>query len=340
MIEKKIFGEIDGEKVYLYTLENKNGTIVEVLNYGGIIRKLVYKGVDVVLGRDTLDEYLNNEGYFNALIGRNSNRIENAEFELNGKVYKLYKNDGDNNLHGGKVGFDKKIWAVEELDKEEPAIALTIVSPDGEEGFPGTVNVKVTYTLTNDNALEIHYEGESDADTVLNLTNHAYFNLNGHNSGNVDGHSLWLDSEFFTPNNDKCIPTGEVISVKGTPFDFTEKATLGEKFKSDYEQIAKFGGFDHNFALNGRGYRKFGVFEGDKTGIKMEMYTDLCGVQFYSGNMIEEGRVCKDGVVYSKHHGVCFETQDFPNNLKFSHFPCSILKKGEKYDTVTTYKFI
>ena len=287
-----------------------------------------------------MEEYLNNEGYFAALIGRNSNRIENSEFELNGKIYKLFSNDGRNNLHGGEVGFDKKIWDAEAIDGDEPSLVLSAVSPDGEEGFPGTVNVQVTYKLTNDNALEIHYTGESDADTVLNMTNHAYFNLNGHSSGSVDNHSLWLDSDFYTPNTDECIPNGEVLSVKNTPFDFSTDALMGDRFKSEHEQIRMFGGFDHNFALNGRGYRKVGRFEGDKTGIAMEIYTDLCGVQVYSGNMIEEGRVCKDGAVYSVHGGVCFETQVFPNSLKFSHFPGAILKKGEKYDTVTSYKFI
>ncbi len=339
-INKIKFGECDASTVYLYTLTNKNGLTAEILNYGGIIRKLIYKGVDVVLGRDTMEEYINNNGCFSALIGRNSNRIENAEFELNGKIYKLFANNGRNNLHGGKVGFDKKIWDVEMIDDVEPSIVLTTVSPDGEEGFPGTVKVSVTYTLTNDNSIKIHYVGESDADTVLNMTNHAYFNLNGHSAGCVDNHTLWLDCDFFTPNSDECIPTGEILSVKNTPFDFTVEKSIGEGFKSCHEQIKKFGGYDHNFAINGRGYRKAGRLKGDKTGIVMEIYTDQSAVQIYSGNGIEEGRVCKDGMVYGKHHGVCFETQAFPNSLKFSHFPNGILKKGEKYDTITTYKFI
>ncbi len=339
-ISKVKFGQYSGGVVYSYTLENKNGLTAEILNYGGIIRRLVYKNTDVLLGRDSIEEYLNNEGYFSAIIGRNSNRIENSEFDLNGKTYKLYANDGRNNLHGGKVGFDKKIWDAEMVDGDEPSLVLSTTSPDGEEGFPGNVKVTVTYTLTNDNSIKIHYEGESDADTVLNMTNHAYFNLNGHSSGSIDNHTLWLDCSFYTPNTDECIPTGEVLSVKNTPFDFSTKETMGERFKSQHEQIKMFGGFDHNFALNGRGYRKVGSFKGDKTGIVMEMYTDLSGLQIYSGNMIEKDRVCKDGNVYGTHHGICFETQVFPNNLKFSHFPSSILKKGEKYDTVTSYKFI
>ncbi len=337
---KREFGVYDAKTVYVYTLENKNGLIVEILNYGGIIRRLEYRGVDVVLGRDTMEEYLNNDGYFGAIIGRNSNRIENAEFELNGKNYKLFNNDGRNNLHGGKVGFDKKVWDAEIVEGDEPSLVLTTSSPDGEEGFPGNVKVKVTYTVTNDNGLKINYKGETDADTVLNLTNHAYFNLNGHASGKVDGHLLWLNSEFFTPNTEECIPTGEILSVKNTPFDFTTEASLGSRFESEYEQIKLFGGFDHNFALSGRGYRKVGIFKGDQTDIAMEMYTDQVGMQIYSGNVIEEGRVCKGGAVYSKHGGVCFETQTIPNSLKFSHFSNAILKKGEKYNTTTCYRFV
>lgn len=339
-ISKVKFGELNGKEVYVYNLSNRNGFSAEILTYGGIIRKLVYKGVDVVLGRDTLEEYLNNEGYFGALIGRNSNRIENSAFTLNGKTYQLFPNDGENNLHGGKVGFDKKVWEAEAIDGEEPALLLSIVSPDGEEGFPGTATIQVRYTVKADNSLELHYTGECDQDTVLNMTNHAYFNLNGHDSGVVDGHKVSLDCDFYTPNSEACIPTGEVLSVKGTPFDFSTPETLGERFASGYSQLELFGGFDHNFALNGEGYRKVGSFIGDKTGIQMEIYTDQKGIQIYSGNWIEEDRVCKDGVVYGKHHAVCFETQAFPNALKFSHFPGVILKQGEKYDTKTAYKFI
>lgn len=339
-IKKIKFGECASGDVYSYTLTNKNGLTAEILNFGGIIRKLVYKNVDVVLGRDTMDEYMNNDGYFGALIGRNSNRIENSEFELNGKIYKLHANDGRNNLHGGIEGFDKKIWNAEMIDDEEPSLVLTTTSPDGEEGFPGNLDIQVTYTLTNDNSLKIHYVGNTDADTVLNMTNHAYFNLNGHSSGNIDNHTLWLDSDFYTPNSIECIPTGEVSSVKNTPFDFSTKDSMGMRFVSENEQIKMFGGFDHNFALNGRGYRKVGRFEGDKTGILMEIYTDQSGIQLYSGNMIDERRVCKDGEFYGIHQGICFETQAFPNSMKFSHFPGVILKKDESYDTVTTYKFI
>lgn len=339
-VRKEKFAEYNGKDVFLYFLDNNKGLSAEILNYGGIIRRLVYKGIDVVLGRDTMDEYLNNAGYFGALIGRNSNRIENSEFELNGKKYKLFNNNGRNNLHGGKVGFDKKIWDAQIIDAEEPSLVLSYFSKDSEEGFPGNLSVKVTYTLTKENSIKIHYEGESDSDTVLNMTNHTYFNMNGHSSGTVDGHSLWVDSDFYTPNTEECMPNGEIVSVKGTPFDFTHEKTLGDCFASDYEQLKMFNGFDHNLALNGRGFRKVACFTGDKTEISMEVYTDRPGMQLYTGNKIEENRLCKGGSFYAKHGGVCFETQAFPNSLKFSHFPNGILKKGERYNTVTAYKFI
>lgn len=339
-IIKTKFGEYNEKNVYLYTLTNQNGLSAEILDYGGIVRKIVYKNTDVVLGRDTLEEYLNNEGYFGALIGRNSNRIENAEFELNSKNYKLSANEKGNNLHGGKEGWDKKLWTAEMIDYAEPSLVLSYISPDGEEGFPGEVRVKVTYTVTNDNSLQVKYEGEADKDTVFNMTNHSYFNLNGHASGKIDSHSLWIDSDFYTPNKDNCVPNGEILSVKNTPFDFSVNETLGEKIASNHEQTVKFGGIDHNLVLNGVGYRKVAELRGDKTGIVMEVFTDKVGMQVYSGNVIEKNRICKDGAVYSTHSGICLETQDFPNCLRIFHFPRNILRKGEKRTTVTAFRFL
>ncbi len=338
-IVKEIYGEHNKKSVYKYTLDNGNGLVAEIITLGGIITKLKFDGIDVVHGRDSLEEYLDNDGYYGALIGRNSNRIERAEFVLNGKKYTLYSNDGKNNLHGGKEGFNAKVWDSEISTENEPSLVLSLFSEDGEEGFPGNLAVKVTYTLTADNSLLIHYEGKSDSDTILNMTNHTYFNLNGHDSGTVDGHKLYLNSSFYTPNNDECIPTGEVLSVKNTPFDLRTEETLGERFASAHEQITSFGGFDHNFVLDGKGYRYVGELIGDKSGIKMEIYTDRNGVQVYTGNMIDEERKCKNGVLYKKHSALCLETQCFPNFTKFSHFPQGFLKKGEKYETKTSYKF-
>ena len=336
-ITRNNYGEVNGEKVYSFVLKNNN-LEAEILNYGGIITKLIYKGTDVVLGRNNLEEYLENSGCFGAIIGRNSNRIENAEFTLNGKNYKLFANNGRNNLHGGKIGFDKKVWNAEMVDDIEPQLILTLVSLDMEEGFPGEAKVKVTYSISDD-ALKIRYEAESDEDTVMNLTNHSYFNLNGHNSGKINGHKLWLNCDFYTPNTKECMPCGEIHSVKNTPFDFSVESNIGERIESDFEQIRMFDGFDHNFAINGSGLRLAGKLTGDKTGITMETYTDCPGVQIYTSNSLQSGRVCKDGAVYAPHHGICLETQEFPNNLRFSHFPSSILKKGEKYDKTTIFKF-
>ncbi len=237
-------------------------------------------------------------------------------------------------------GFDKKIWKTEIIEDSEPSLVLSTVSIDGEEGFPGNVSVKVTYTLTRDNSIKIHYEAESDADTVLNLTNHTYFNLNGHNSGNILNHSIWLNSDFYTPNGYNGATNGEILSVKGTPFDFTEEASIKTRIESTDKQIVNALGIDHNFVLNGSSYRKAGMVKSDKTGIIMEIYTDREGMQIYTANEILGNRMCKDRTLYTKYSGICFETQAFPGNLKFSHFPTSILKKGKKYDSVTAYKFI
>lgn len=333
---KEKFGELNGEAVYQYTMKNKD-LEVQILSYGGIIRTLKYRGTDITLGRDSLEEYLSNAGYLGALIGRNGNRIENSEFTLNGKTYKLAANEGRNNLHGGNVGFDSKIWEVEE--KGENALMLSLISPDGEEGFPGEVRVTVTYTLTEGNGLQIKYEGQTDSDTVLNMTNHAYFNLNGHNSGSTENHRLKLSCSFFTPNNEECMPTGEILSVVGTPLDFTEEKRLGDGFSKEYIQTAMVDGIDHNFVIDGVGMRHAASFTGDKTGIVMDVYTDSPGIQIYTGNAIEQGGAYKEGVDYPVHGGVCFETQKFPNAMKYSHFPSTVLRKGENYLTVTEYRF-
>lgn len=337
MIKKEIFGNLDGKEVYVYTLDNQSGLKAEILNYGGIIKSLFVNNKDVVLGRDTLEEYLDNDGYFGAIIGRNSNRIHNAEFELNGKTYPLAKNDGNNNLHGGNIGFDKKVWDAEEIDGKEPKLVLTTFSKDGEEGFPGNAEIKVTYTLTKENGLNIHYEATSDKDTIMNLTNHSYFNLNGHDSGLIDNQTIQVFSGFFTPNTDECVPCGEILKNDNTPFDLRQPKAFKEVFGSEFEQITKFGGLDHNFVLDGKGYRKIAEAKGEE--ITMEVLSDAVGAQIYTGNFVSNTRVCKSGAVYGKHHAFCVETQFFPNSMEFVHFPSPVLKAGEKYDTTTEYRF-
>lgn len=338
-IMRKKYGEFDGNNVYAYTLDNKNGLQAEILNYGGTVTKMVFNGVDVVLGFDSFEEYLNNNYCFGATIGRNANRIKNSEFELNGKGYKLFPNDKEHNLHGGKNGFHTKLWNVSCFDSDEPSLVLERISSDGEEGFPGRVNVRVTFTLTADNGVCMHYEGKTDADTVINMTNHTYFNLNGHSAGSVDGHRLWLASSFYTPSTRCGVADGQILLSKGTPFDFSAETTIGDNLTVYHKQTDMFKGYDHNLVLDGKGYRLAGTLSGDKSGIVMEMYTDCPCVQLYVPNSFNSERKYKDGANYTKHNAVCLETQQFPNSVNFPHFPRSIVKKGEKYDTTTTYKF-
>ena len=335
-ISKQKFGKIDGNDIYEYIICHKNLEL-HVLNYGGIIRSLFYKGTDVVLGYDSIEEYADDENYFGALIGRNANRIGNAEFVLNGKLYKLNKNDGNNNLHGGFCGFNKKVWDVE--DAYENKIVFTLISNDGDEGFPGEVNVRVTYTLTDSDALNIRYEGQTDKDTILNMTNHSYFNLNGHDQGSIENHILKLNSLFYTPNDAECKPTGEILSVKSTPLDFTLDKKIEEAFRNDFVQTSMFGGIDHNFVIEGRGMRTAAICSGDKTGISMEVITDCAGIQIYADNDLGNERIGKNSTLYPEHSGVCFETQAFPGSVEYAHFTNTILRHEEKYETETEYKF-
>ncbi len=338
-ITRNIFGQTpDGQTVYSYILDNGRGLKAEILTYGGIVKSLWVNGTDVVLGRDTLEEYLKNDGYYGAVIGRHANRIAGAEFVLGDTLYHVGKNEGENSLHGGICGFDKKVWQAECTDGESPALTLCRLSPDGEEGFPGNMAVTVTYTLTSGNGLLIHYRAVSDRDTVANFTNHSYFNLNGHDSGTIDGHILWLNAEFYTPNTPDCMPDGSVQPVKGTPFDFTTPKPVGQDIGADFPQIKMFGGYDHNFAIYGRGFRKAAEVSSEN-GLKMEVYTDQPAAQLYTGNGIDTERVCKGGAVYGVHQALCIETQCFPNAMSFSHYPSPVLKAGEIYDSVTEYRF-
>lgn len=344
-ISKTNFGKTpSGEKVVLYTLDNGKGLSAEIMNYGGIIKNLYVtdkNGVktDVVLGRETLEDYLTNDGYLGALIGRHANRISNGKFELNGKEFCVGINEGHNSLHGGVIGFDKKVWNVKEENSSEPSIELSIVSPDGEEGFPGNLSVTVTYTLTENNGLKINYKAVSDADTVVNLTNHAYFNLAGHDSGVIDSQLLQINADFYTPNDNECMPTGEVLSVVNTPFDFRLAKEIGKDINSDFDQIEMFGGYDHNFVIAGRGFRKAATAVCTENGITMEVYTDKPAMQLYTSNGLNEG-LYKNKVRYNIHQGFCLETQFFPNAMAFSHYPSPILKKGDEYNFTTEYRFI
>lgn len=344
-ITKNVFGTLpDGNTAYIYTLDNGKGLKAQITNYGGIIKNLFVTDknaniVDVVLGRDTLDEYLDNFGFYGAAIGRHANRIARARFTLNGATYTVGKNEGENSLHGGNIGFDKKLWSAKEQDSDEPSLILSLTSPDMDEGFPGNLTVQITYTLTKNNSLKIHYSASSDKDTVVNLTNHSYFNLAGHSSGNVCEQVLQINSGFYTPNCAECMPTGEILSVMGTPFDFRIPKPIGQDISADFSQIEMFGGYDHNFILDGCGYRLGAIASCPQNGITMKMYTDKPAVQLYTTNGVEENRVCKDGAVYAVHQAFCLETQYYPNSMQFSHFPSPILKTGETYDFTTEYEF-
>ncbi len=343
-ISKSLYGIMpNGEEIYSYTLDNEKGVKAEIINYGGIVTSLIVKDkagndVDVVLGRASLDEYLENDGYIGAAIGRHANRIANGEFELRGVKYKVGVNEGKNSLHGGINGFDKKIWGVTEIPHEN-AIILSCISVDGEEGFPGNLSVAIKYSVTDDNSLRIEYRASTDKETVCNLTNHSYFNLSGHESGVIDEQVLQINSEFYTPNGSDCMPTGEILSVMGTPFDFRAPKPIGQDIDADCEQIKMFGGFDHNFAIKGRGFRLAAVAASEKTGITMEMYTDQPAMQLYTANALPDG-VHKGDVDYPKHGAFCLEAQVFPNAMSHSHYPGPVLKKGGTYRQITEYKFI
>ena len=344
-IAKKEFGKTTaGETVYAYTLENNNGVSVEILTFGGIIRSLIVpdrNGVktDVVLGRETIDDYMDNQGYLGALIGRHANRIENGRFKLNQREYTVGQNEGKNSLHGGFIGFDKKVWnAAEGGTDSEPSLILSLHSPDGDEGFPANLDVTVTYTLTAQNALKIDYKAVSDKDTIVNLTNHSYFNLAGFNSGIIDNQLLQINSSFYTPNDTDCMPTGEVLSVEGTPFDFRKEKPIGEGFTSGHKQIEMFGGYDHNFVIDGQGMRFAAKAKCKENGVTMAVYTNLPSMQLYTSNALSEATY-KKGAKGGLHAAFCLETQCFPNAMKYPHYPNPILKAGEEYHAVTEFVF-
>ncbi len=344
-ITKNFFGNlVDGTEIHIFTLSNSKGAEVKIINYGGIVVSIVVpdrngRFDDVVLGYDKLEGYLKNRAYFGAIIGRHANRIENAGFEINGAAYNVTKNEGENQLHGGLIGFDKVVWKAEIVTKEQDeSLQLSYTSKDGEEGYPGNLDVKVTYTLTNDNSLKIDYYGISDKDTVVNLTNHSYFNLSGHKSGNILKHEIMINSDKFTVNDRYSISTGEIRDVKGTPMDFTKITTVEEGIFTDYEQLVFGNGYDHNWVLKLTREKAAEVFD-PASGRVMEVYTTKPGIQFYTGNYVDESEYCKEGAKYNKNSALCLETQYFPNALKHKHFPSPILKAGEEYNHTTIYKF-
>ncbi|MGV3774612.1 MAG: aldose epimerase family protein [Verrucomicrobiales bacterium] len=342
-IEEKSFGKTpEGKEVKLFTLRNKNGVIAKVMTYGALLTDLQTpdkngKVSTIVLGFDSLDDYLKGHPFFGATTGRVANRIAKGKFTLEGKEYKLAVNNGPNSLHGGLKGFDKVLWEGKSTTVDgAPAVEFTYLSKDGEEGYPGNLKVKVVYSLNDENELKIHYTATTDKTTIVNLTNHSYFNLAG--GGNIGKHVLQLNADKYTPVNDQLIPTGEIAPVFGTPLDFTKPAEMGSRINQlDNKPV----GYDHNFVINGGGKSlTFAARVGEPTtGRVLEVLTTEPGIQFYSGNFLDGSLKGRNGAVYAQHTGFCLETQHYPDSVNQPNFPSTVLKPGETFDSTTIFKF-
>ncbi len=347
-INKEFFGKTtDGANVDQYTLKNSNGMEVSVISFGGIITSLKAKdrdgkNEDVVLGFDNLGDYENKSPYFGALIGRYGNRIKEGKFSLDGVEYKLAKNNGENHLHGGLKGFDKVIWDVEvKVNKSSASLMLRYTSMDTEEGYPGNLGIKVTYTLTNEDELKVRYEAETDKKTIVNLTQHSYFNLSAGLRKDILGHEITIDADYFLPVDMTLIPTGEIREVGQTPFDFREFKVVGDEIDLDETQITYGNGYDHCWVLNNQdeGVRFVASAYDPLSGRLLEVFSDQPGIQFYSGNFLDGTLQSKDGGNYEFRSGFCLETQHYPNSPNQENFPSVILNPGEKYNTETIFKF-
>lgn len=355
-IERSAFGRLpDGREVDCYRITNDNGIEMRVINYGGIIVSLKTPDMtgrmdDIVLGFDSLDDYLSEtyrqaNPYFGALIGRYGNRIANGRFTLDGETYRLPTNDGPNTLHGGDVGFNQRLWHAEPFSSSQGrGLVLTYTSPDGEQGFPGRLSTRVSYTLTHDNELAIDYRAETTRATPVNLTQHSYFNLQGEGSGSVLDHQLMINASAYTPVGETLIPTGEIADVSGTPFDFRQPTAIGARMGQKNTQLAYAKGYDHNFVLSknpgqtDRPTLAAKVIE-PHSGRVLEVATTEPGLQFYSGNFLDGSLVGKSGRPYTHRSGLALETQHFPNSPNQPNFPSTVLKPGETYHSQTVYRF-
>ncbi len=344
MMTKRRFGQTpDGSEVYLYTLSNSRGMQAGIINYGGALIFLSApnrrgEAANVVLGVDNLEGMREQGAFLGALIGRYGNRIGHGRFTLNGATYQLPKNNGDNTLHGGPRGFDKYVWEARELPE---GLELAHTSPDGDEGFPGTLNVRVLYSLSENGELRIDYTANTDKPTVINLTNHAYFNLAGAGNGDVLGHQVSIFADRFTPVDSGLIPTGELRPVQGTPFDFTKATEIGARIGQNDEQLKFGGGYDHNWVLNKRDgelAKAAEVWE-PLAGRSMEVWTDQPGMQLYTGNFLDGSIRGWDGKTYSRRGAFCMETQHYPDSPNKPEFPSTELKPGHEYRTATIYRF-
>jgi aldose 1-epimerase len=345
---KKPFGKTpDGQAVELYVLTNRGGMEAAITTFGGALVSLRVpdrngKFADVVLGYDTLDGYVNDKSSFGVIVGRYANRIGHAQFSLDGKTYTLAKNNGENSLHGGIKSFSKQVWTAKEIPtKDGQSLELSYLSRDGEEGFPGNLKVTVIYTLTDTNALRIVYSATTDKNTVVNLTNHSYFNLAGGGSGDVLEHTLMIQADKFTPVDAGLIPTGELRDVQGTPFDFRKATSIGARIHQHDEQLKLGNGYDHNFVIRGGGVSAVLAARAvdPSSGRVLEVWTTEPGVQLYTGNFLDGTTLGKAGKTYAPNTALCLETQHYPDSPNQPSFPSVVLKPGERYHTVTTYKF-
>ena len=331
-----------GEEARLFTIQNDKGMEIKVSDYGATLVQVRVPDkegrlLDVVLGYDDVQGYEAGNAFFGATIGRVANLIGNGEFRLGGRTYELTRNDGQNTLHGGRDFYNKRIWKTGET--QEDHVEFLMDSPSGDQGFPGNVKISVTYTLTKDNEVKIHYRAVPDADTLMNLTNHSYFNLSGHASGTVLDQEVMLYADAYARADSQSIPTGEIVPVSGTPMDFRQLKPVGAEIEEAYEALEFGKGYDHNWVLNGNGYRKAAFMRSKESGIAMEVYTDLPGMQFYTANFVDHEKG-KAGAVYNMRQAACFETQYFPDAVHKDHFEGPEVKAGEVYETTTAYRFV
>ena len=338
--------EYDGKLTDLFVLRNNKGMVATITNYGARLVNLFVPAkneqlVDVVIGFDTVEGFKHSsEAYYGATVGRYANRIAHGKFLLEGKEYRLAINNGPNHLHGGIKGFQDVVWQAEQLD--DASVVLIYRSPDGEEGYPGNLDVEVLYTITDDNELKIDFKAATDKTTVVNLTNHAYFNLNGLGSGSIENHLLQINADYYTPIDETSIPLGILEPVAGSPFDFRKPHTIGSRIDEDHLQLQHGHGYDHNFVLNKSVGEKLGFAAsavGDKTGVVMEVFTQEPGIQLYTGNFMKGNNVIKGGFRDERHHAFCLETQRFPDSPNKPSFPSAILQPEDVYQTTTVFRF-
>jgi aldose 1-epimerase len=342
---KRLFGKLNnGKEVYMYTLKNKNGMTADITNYGATVVSLFApdkngKFADVILGYDSLQSYEDGTSYFGAIVGRYGNRIGKGKFTLEGKGYQLTINNGENHLHGGTIGFNKKLWSTDLYNGH--SLKMTLVSPDGDQGYPGTLTLNVTYSLTDNNELKIDYSATTDKPTILNPTNHCYFNLTGNPENTILNHVLMINADDYTPIDSEFITTGEIAKVAGTPMDFRSPTPIGERINDNFVQLKNGKGYDHNWVLNdynGKVSKAATVYD-PSSGRELQVLTDQPGIQFYSGNFLDGTEIGKGGIHYQHRTAICLETQHFPDSPNKKNFPSVELKPDEKFSSTTIYRF-